>query len=78
MLTGHSNLQDYINSLVEKRIEKPGDDLISKLVVEQYRAGRLEKGEIVQLAFLVLVAGNAAMINSIGLVGVELLQLDLC
>lgn len=26
------DLQDYMNSLVEKRMEMPGDDLISKLV----------------------------------------------
>jgi fungal nitric oxide reductase len=80
--------------LVEQRIAKPKDDLISKLVVEQVRAlsalrpfffacswlttpcsrfqlipGNIQKSDAVQMAFLMLVAGNATMVNMINLVG---------
>lgn len=71
--TSNHNLQEYMHKLVDKRIEKPENDLISKLVVEQYKPGHLEKEDVGNLAFLVLVAGNAALINSIAL-GVLTLQ----
>jgi nitric oxide reductase len=57
--------------LVDKRQEKPKDDLISKLVVEQLNAGRIEKSDAVQIAFLLLVAGNATMVNMINLVSTK-------
>jgi len=40
MLTIHSinsRLAEYMQELVDKRIEKPQDDLVSKLVVEQVK-----------------------------------------
>ena len=72
--TSNTNLQDYMTKLTEKRIAKPGDDLVSKLVKEQYQRGTLGREDISNLAFLVLVAGNAALINSIALGVVTLLQ----
>lgn len=62
-------LLDYLANLVDKRSAQPKDDLISKLVVEQLRPGHIEKGDVVQIAFLLLVAGNATMVNMIALVG---------
>ena len=47
---------------------EPKDDLISKLVVEQLRRGHIEKSDAVQISFLLLVAGNATMVNMIALV----------
>ncbi|KAJ9618995.1 hypothetical protein H2203_008811 [Taxawa tesnikishii (nom. ined.)] len=64
--SANKHLQEYMSKLVDQRIEKPEDDLISKLVVEQ--------DDITTLAFLVLTAGNAALINSIGLGVLTLLQ----
>lgn len=61
-------LLDYILSLVEKRLEEPKDDLISKLCTEQVKPGNIEKSDAVQIAFLLLVAGNATMVNMIALV----------
>ncbi|KAK5157247.1 hypothetical protein LTR04_005437 [Oleoguttula sp. CCFEE 6159] len=60
-------LLDYIGNLVDQRREKPEDDLISKLVVEQLIPGHIEKSDAVQMAFLLLVAGNATMVNMINL-----------
>jgi len=53
---------------------KAEDDLISKLVVEQVEPGNLSKADAVQIAFLLLVAGNATMVNMINLGVVTLLQ----
>jgi len=59
---------DYMASLVEKRMKEPKDDLISRLVVEQVQTGHLEQAEATQMAFLLLVAGNATMVSMIALV----------
>jgi nitric oxide reductase len=61
-------LLDYIGGLVDKRSQEPKDDLISKLVTEQVKPGHIEKSDAVQIAFLMLVAGNATMVNMIDLV----------
>lgn len=49
-------------------MEAPKDDLISKLVVEQLKPGHIEKSDAVQIAYLLLVAGNATMVSMIALV----------
>lgn len=59
-------------SLVDKRLEEPKDDLISKLCTEQVKPGNIEKADAVQIAFLLLVAGNATMVNMIALVSLDL------
>jgi len=56
-------LLDYFGALVEEKIKNPADDLISKLVQEQLLTGQLAKEDVVQIAFLMLVAGNATMVR---------------
>lgn len=69
------NLKEYMEKLVERSIEAPqGNDIISTLVREQYLYGKLMKDDVVNLALLVLTAGNAAIVNSIGLGVITLLQ----
>ncbi|RDL29890.1 Uncharacterized protein BP5553_10517 [Venustampulla echinocandica] len=70
----NSELLSYIGDLVEKRLVAPKDDLISKLVVEQLKPGHIQKADAVQIAFLMLVAGNATMVNMINLGIVTLFQ----
>ncbi|KAI9699556.1 MAG: hypothetical protein M1820_007187 [Bogoriella megaspora] len=72
--TSNQNLNEYVDKLVEERIEKPQEDLISKLVKEQYSKGTLDKTDITTLGFLILTAGNAALLNSIGLGVLTLLR----
>ncbi|KAH7130322.1 cytochrome P450 [Dendryphion nanum] len=67
-------LLDYISKLVDLRSKEPKDDLISKLVTEQVLPGNIEHSDAVQIAFLMLVAGNATMVNMINLGIVTLLQ----
>ncbi|EFY96295.2 Cytochrome P450 CYP55A19 [Metarhizium robertsii ARSEF 23] len=54
-------LLNYIGTLVDKRLAEPKNDLISELVVNQ-------------IAFLLLVAGNATLVNMINLGIVTLFQ----
>lgn len=67
----YRDLLDYLAKLVDQRMESPKEDLITKLVVEQLRLGHIEKSDAVQIAFLLLVAGNATMVNMINLVRIN-------
>ncbi|KAF2718597.1 cytochrome P450 [Polychaeton citri CBS 116435] len=69
--SANTHLHEYMADLVKAKIKEPGDDIISRLV-ENYQKGNLTEDEVVTLAFLVLTAGNAALISSIG-VGVLIL-----
>ncbi|KAK7725483.1 hypothetical protein SLS63_008086 [Diaporthe eres] len=70
----NQELLGYLANLVEKRSAQPKEDLVSRLVVEQLRPGHIEKADAVQIAFLLLVAGNATMVNMIALGVIELLR----
>lgn len=67
-----SGLLEYLGRLVDSRALDPKDDLISKLVVEQMKPGNIDKTDVVQNVFLLLVAGNATMVNMISLVSTNL------
>jgi fungal nitric oxide reductase len=54
-------------NLVEERILSPKNDLISHLITTQLNHGNLTKADVVQTAFLLLVAGNATMVSMIAL-----------
>jgi nitric oxide reductase len=64
----HSQLLSYLTELANKRNKEPKDDLVSQLVTEQVQKGNLDMADAVQMAFLLLVAGNATMVNMISLV----------
>ncbi|KAK7428056.1 hypothetical protein QQZ08_005488 [Neonectria magnoliae] len=70
----NQELLNYLANLVDKRLEEPKDDLISKLVTEQLTPGHIEKADAVQIAFLLLVAGNATMVSMIALGVITLMQ----
>lgn len=61
-------LLKYLAKLVDQRLHEPKDDLIGRLVAQQLVPGYIEKSDAVQIAFLLLVAGNATMVNMIALV----------
>ncbi|KAK4501621.1 hypothetical protein PRZ48_007430 [Zasmidium cellare] len=69
--SANTHLHQYMAELVHSKIEKPGNDIISTLV-KQYHEGNLSEDDVTTLAFLVLTAGNAALISSIS-VGVLVL-----
>ncbi|KAM0214187.1 hypothetical protein ACHAQD_005544 [Fusarium lateritium] len=72
--SANQELLDYLAKLVEQRLNEPKDDLISKLCTEQVKSGTIGKADAVQIAFLLLVAGNATMVNMIALGVVTLAQ----
>ncbi|KAK8044167.1 cytochrome P450 55A1 [Apiospora rasikravindrae] len=73
--TANLELQKYIGGLVKQKMQRPDSgDIISRLVTEQLKPGHLTEDQVTTLAFLVLTAGNAALINSISLGVLTLLQ----
>ncbi|KAK3950613.1 cytochrome P450, partial [Pseudoneurospora amorphoporcata] len=70
----NQELINYLHRLAEERLKEPKDDLISKLMTEQVKTGTLNMADAVQMAFLLLVAGNATMVNMIALGIVTLFQ----
>jgi cytochrome P450 len=64
----------YLASLVEKKNAEPGDDLLSRLAVEQFRTGAMTAEEIAVMGQLLLVAGHETTGNMIALGTVALLE----
>ncbi|WP_313885622.1 cytochrome P450 [Fodinicola feengrottensis] len=73
-LQATQELGAYLTELVDAKDREPADDLISRLVVQQLRAGTLTRQEIVGMARLLLVAGHETTANMIGLGTAALLQ----
>lgn len=60
-----AELTQFFTDLVESKAQQPGDDLLSRLVVERERTGELTRDDIIGMARVMLVAGfetTAAMI----------------
>ncbi|GLA23586.1 hypothetical protein AnigIFM63326_008917 [Aspergillus niger] len=75
--SGHTDLHEYISQLIDARTEKPRrpqDDLLSKLVVDEYRQANLDRDDLVNLVYMIFVAGNSAIQSSIVLGVITLLQ----
>ncbi|GAA5167270.1 cytochrome P450 [Amycolatopsis dongchuanensis] len=66
-------LLDYLGGLVERKAADPGDDLLSRLAVAQFRTGKLTRREIAAMGQLLLVAGHETTANMIALGTVALL-----
>lgn len=64
----------YIEQLVDKKQRHPGDDLISRLVVDQMQTGQINRGTVVLSGLSMLVAGHETTANMISLGTVALLQ----
>jgi fungal nitric oxide reductase len=76
--TANQELLNYLTGLVEQKAAsgslQQDRDIISTLVREQLRPGHLKLEELVQMTFLLLVAGNATMVSMIALGVVTFLQ----
>ncbi|KAE8352219.1 cytochrome P450 [Aspergillus coremiiformis] len=70
----NTELLEYLERLVDKKSATPSKDVISTLVLDQLKPGHLEKHDVVQIAFLLLVAGNATLVSMIALGVVTLLE----
>ncbi|MCW2946601.1 MAG: Cytochrome [Actinoallomurus sp.] len=67
-------LKDYLARLADVKNGEPADDLLSRLVVEQLRTGRMTRSQIADMTMLLLVAGHETTANMIGLGTLTLLQ----
>jgi cytochrome P450 len=64
----------FMGSLVDEKAAAPGEDMISRLVVEQMLTGLMSRHELVNLTQLLLVAGHETTSNMIVLGTLALLE----
>ncbi|KAA9153198.1 cytochrome P450 [Amycolatopsis acidicola] len=67
-------LLDYLGDLAVAKEKEPGEDLLSRLAVEQLRTGAMTREEIGAMGQLLLVAGHETTANMIALGTVALLE----
>ena len=60
-------LDEFWETLITEREKNPGDDLVSQLIVNEVRTGRLSKRELIGMAQLMLLAGHETTANMIAL-----------
>ncbi|WP_246266606.1 cytochrome P450 [Nonomuraea typhae] len=66
-LAASEELNGYLEELTERKSAEPGDDVLSRLAVEQYRTGAMTRREIAVMGQLLLVAGHDTTANMIAL-----------
>lgn len=64
----------FLDELVSRKQAEPGDDLLSRLVVEELEPGNLERQELVTIALILLVGGHETTATMIGLGTFALLE----
>ncbi|MGA4845938.1 cytochrome P450 [Streptomyces sp. G5(2025)] len=67
-------LDDYFYALIDRKRREPGDGLLDELIHRQLAEGALDRGELVGLATILLVAGHETTANMISLGTFTLLQ----
>ncbi|EYF01854.1 cytochrome P450 [Chondromyces apiculatus] len=67
-------LTSYLGKLVAAKMENPTDDLLSRLIQKQRENGGVDFGDLVGMAFLLLIAGHETTANMISLSTLMLLQ----
>ncbi len=65
-ITAAREFTSYLDDLIARRREAPGDDLLSALVQLQLEGDRLTRDELVATAVLLLNAGHEASVNVLG------------
>ena len=66
-LTALQELTDYLDKLVSRAEDNPGDDLLGRLIVKNRAADNYDHDDTVTLAWLLLLAGHETTANMIGL-----------
>jgi cytochrome P450 len=70
----NQDILDYFSEVVDERFDKPGDDLISRMITNQVKAGKLGKDELLHILQLLLVGGFDTTANMIALGTLTLLN----
>ncbi|PSK97688.1 cytochrome P450 [Murinocardiopsis flavida] len=66
-MAASEELNAYLGDLVAAKDAEPGDDVLSRMAVEQYRTGAMTRREIATAGQLLLVAGHDTTANMIAL-----------
>ena len=70
-----SGLRAYMDGLITRKQQEPGDDLLSKLATEQLEpAGELRRDELLMMCLMLLSAGHETTANMISLGAVAMLE----
>lgn len=69
-----NELLEYLDGLVTAKEQQPGEDVLSRLIVEQKQAGELTHREVLVFATLLLGAGHETTANMIGLSALTLMR----
>ncbi|PPK41738.1 cytochrome P450 [Trinickia symbiotica] len=69
-------LGQLIDDLVTAKEKSPGQDIISRLVVEQVRPGHLTRSQLLRMIRMLLIAGHETTANMISLITLYLLEND--
>jgi cytochrome P450 len=69
-------LADYVRRLIDAKARAPGDDLISRVLHEHVRAGRLTEDELAETGAMILRAGHDTTTNMISMGTLLLLRDD--
>jgi cytochrome P450 len=64
--TAEAELTGYLQDLVRDRRAHPDDTILSALIAAEEGGDRLSSGEVVRMAFLLLIAGFETTVNLIG------------
>ena len=67
-------LFDYINGLIDRKARDPQDDIVSRLISEQYEQGHLDRETLINIIRLLLSAGHQTTQNMTALGVLTLLQ----
>ncbi|UDL97251.1 cytochrome P450 family protein [Streptomyces longhuiensis] len=59
-------MRSYLTGLIQDKRVRPGEDLLSALIVTRDEEHRLDEDELIAMAFLLLVAGYITTVNLIG------------
>jgi cytochrome P450 len=69
-----TEMDDYFGAIIDKRTEKPQQDLISDLIKAEADGNHLSREEILAFCTLILLAGHVTTVNLIGNAILSLLQ----
>ncbi|WAS91314.1 cytochrome P450 [Nannocystis poenicansa] len=67
-------LMMYLGKLVAAKAQEPTDDLLGRQIAKQRETGEVDFGDLVAMAFLLLIAGHETTANMISLSTLVLLQ----
>ncbi len=74
MMAAMGAIMAYLSELVGRRESSPGEDLISRMIVEEVRPGHLSREELVTISLILLVGGHETTATMIGLGTFALLE----